>query len=112
MEVVWWRGQSGGLESWEDRGVIQEGDGPGVERRGVGWCLTDWEVMGTVGKVTTDLMPRVEGLDSRQVSTHQAQCESQMSKGFERQMEGNELVWLEQPEDATQSPGPRRVSSG
>lgn len=29
-----------------------------------------------------------------------------MSKGFERQMEGNELVWLEQPEGANTKPRP------
>lgn len=49
------------------RAMVQEWRGGEV-----GWCLTDWEVMGTVGKVTADLMPRVEGLDSRQVSTRQA----------------------------------------
>lgn len=29
-----------------------------------------------------------------------------MSKDFEKQMEGNELVWLEEPEDAHTKPRP------
>lgn len=59
----WRAGRTGGCDP-----------GGGSSRSGeVGsWMVSDWEVMGTVGKVTVDPRPRVEGLDSRQVSTRQA----------------------------------------